>query len=99
MMGKGYYDSFSVTPLKINGVTRQVTIHGGSFCIDAENIDFMTWKRNVETGLFWVKLHTLSGKEIRLRVNFKELNEGLRVTGNSLVEYKNGDDDYGNMEY
>ena len=63
------------------------------------NVDFVTWKKNVETGEFWVKLHTLSGKEIRLRVNFKELNEVLRVTGNSLVEYKNGDDDYGNMEY
>ena len=94
MSGKGYYKTFPIaTEADSSG------IHGGSDSIPVSNVDFVTWKKNVETGEFWVKLHTLSGKEIRLRVNFKELNEVLRVTGNSLVEYKNGDDDYGNMEY
>jgi hypothetical protein len=94
MSGKGYYKTFTISTEADSSV-----IHGGSYSIPVSNVDFVTWKKNVETGEFWVKLHTLSGKEIRLRVNFKELNEVLRVTGNSLVEYKNGDDDYGNMEY
>mgnify|MGYP003115889450 CR=1 FL=1 len=97
MMGKGYYDSFSVTPLKINGVTRQVTIHGGSFCIDSENIDFMTWKRNVETGLFWVKLHTKSGKEVRVKSSSEGLDRLLMIIGNAGVKYQYGD--YNELEY
>tara|TARA_R100000152_G_C6671413_1_gene107645 strand:+ start:371 stop:658 length:288 start_codon:yes stop_codon:yes gene_type:complete len=95
MSGKGYYKTFTISGTEADNSV----IHGGSYSIPVSNVDFVTWKKNVETGEFWVKLHTLSGKEIRLRVNFKELNEILRVTGNSLVEYKNGDDDYGNMEY
>ena len=94
MTGKGYYKTFTNSSEGDSHV-----IHGGSYSIPVSNVDFVTWKKNLETGEFWVKLHTMSGKEIRLRVNFNELNEILKITGNTLVEYKNGDDDYGNMEY
>ena len=94
MTGKGYYETFTISSEGDSHV-----IHGGSYSIPVSNVDFVTWKKNLETGEFWVKLHTMSCKEIRLRVNFNELNEILKITGNTLEEYKKGDDDYGNMEY
>jgi hypothetical protein len=99
-MGKGYYKTFYVTT-RTNTHGREVdaTIHGGSYSIPIAHIDFVTWKKNHETGEFWVKLHTISGKEIRLRVTFRELNEILQETGNENVEYKNGENENENMEY
>jgi len=104
-MGKGYYDSFSITPkvkimeksLEPYGHITSYAIHGGSFCIDSENIDFMTWKRNVETGLFWVKLHTKSGKEVRVKSSSEGLDRLLMVIGNADVKYEYGD--YNELEY
>ena len=99
-MGKGYYDSFSITPKVQNvamGGYASYAIHGGSFCIDSENIDFMTWKRNVETGLFWVKLHTKSGKEVRVKSSSEGLDRLLMIIGNADVKYEYGD--YNELEY
>lgn len=86
-MSKGYYKSFRIN--------RDV-IHGGSYAIHMDDIDFVTWKKNFETGEYWVKFHTASGKEIRLKVNHEGLNEILTSWGNSDVEYyedKRNEDD------
>ena len=92
-MSKGYYKSYHISTF---GEGDQV-IHGGSYSIKATNVDFVTWKKNHETGEFWVKLHTASGKEVRLRVSYDDLNEILRTCGNRLVHYENGDKD-GSMD-
>ena len=92
-MSKGYYPSFTIASM---GHGDHV-IHGGSYSVPVKNIDFTTWKKNHETGEFWVKLHTMSGKEIRLRVSYEGLNSLLKITGNDRVQYDNGDND--GMEY
>ena len=77
-MSKGYYSAYTIS----NDV-----IHGGSYAINLDNIDFITWKKNFETGEFWVKFHTNSSKEIRLKVTLVELNEILQAWGNPDVIY------------
>ena len=81
---KGYYKTFRITYSEDG---KQPTIHGGSYAVKMYNIDFVTWKKNFETGDFWVKLHTLSGKEVRLKITKEELNEIVRVYGNENVEF------------
>ena len=96
-MSKGYYNSFSITTQgNVEGEPSKA-IHGGSFCIDVENVDFMTWKKNIETGMFWVKLHTISGKEVRVKSDKDALNKLLEVIGNKNVKYEYGD--YNELEY
>ena len=92
-MSKGYYKSYTISTY----ADGDSVIHGGSYSIPAQNVDFVTWKKNHETGEFWVKLHTMSGKEIRLRVSYEGLNQILKITGNDNVQYENGDND--GMEY
>ena len=77
-MSKGYYNAYTIS----NDV-----IHGGSYAINFDYIDFITWKKNFETGEFWVKFHTNSGKEIRLKVTLLELNDILQEWGNTNVIY------------
>ncbi len=67
-------------------------IHGASFALHFKNIDFVTWRRNTDTGEYWIKLHTQSGKEIRLHSSLEELNDLLdrhsRANGNTIpIEY------------
>ena len=50
-------------------------------------MDFVTWKKNIETGEYWAKLHTMSGKEVRLKVDHDELNRLLKTCGNDEVYY------------
>ena len=50
-------------------------IHGTSFAISLDDVEFMTWRRNDETGDYWVKFHVPSGKEIRIKVTATELQE------------------------
>ena len=88
-MSKGYYKSYHISAYSEG----DSVIHGGSYSVPVRNIDFVTWKKNIERGEFWVKLHTMSGKEIRLKVSYDNLNEILRICGNELVHYENGDDD------
>jgi|TARA_R100000734_G_C3280561_1_gene74281 hypothetical protein len=68
-------------------------IHGASFALPFKNIDFATWRRNTETGEYWIKFHTVSGKEIRIHSSLEELNDLLdkysRANGNTIpIEYK-----------
>tara|TARA_R100000750_G_C2321391_1_gene86469 strand:+ start:135 stop:383 length:249 start_codon:yes stop_codon:yes gene_type:complete len=50
-------------------------IHGSSFAVSLDDVEFMTWRRNDETGDYWVKFHVPSGKEIRIKVTSTELEE------------------------
>lgn len=82
--GKGYYSTFQVSA---GDVDERAVIHGGSYSIPTRNVDFVTWKKNIETGEYWAKLHTASGKEVRLKVTFEELNRLLQSCGNDEVRY------------
>lgn len=77
-MTKGYYGAYTIT---------DDVIYGGSYAIKMANIDFITWKKNHETGEFWVKFHSMSGKEIRLKITHGELNEVLQTWGNKDIKY------------
>ena len=81
---KGYYSAFSITYCDKGNTP---VIHGGSYAIKVANIDFLTWKKNHETGEYWAKLHTVSGKEIRMKVSFEGLNDLLSITMKENVEY------------
>ena len=59
-------------------------LHGASFALHMSKIDFITWRRNVDTGAYWVKFHTGSGKEIRIQTSLPELDYLLEQYG----EYK-----------
>jgi len=79
-MNKGYYDEYKITSYADD----DSVIHG--------HVDFTTWKQNQnKTDEYWLKLHTLSGKEIRIKVDYKGLNEILETIGNPLVVYRNRD--------
>ena len=88
-MSKGYYKSYRITTSDRGD---DPIIHGGSYSIPVRNVDFMTWKKNHETGEFWVKLHTISGKEVRLKVSHENLNEILGICGNRKVRYEDSDE-------
>jgi len=87
MEGKGYYSTYTLSYHEYKGVLVDPVIHGGSYSIPTKNVDFLTWKKNTETGKYWLKLHTLSGKEIRLQVTFEELNELMKACGNDGCEF------------
>lgn len=53
-------------------------IHGKSYAVLLNNVEFITWRLNEDTGEYWVKLHLPSGKEIRIKVSTFGL---LEITG------------------
>ena len=72
----------------MNGIIEnRFLLKGGSYIVDLINVDFLTWKRNIETGKYWLKMHTMSGKEIRLQVNIDELNQIMKACGNEECEF------------
>tara|TARA_R110002050_G_scaffold257245_2_gene396392 strand:+ start:6670 stop:6957 length:288 start_codon:yes stop_codon:yes gene_type:complete len=83
-VGKGYYSSFTIS---VGSEGESPTIHGNSFAIKTSNVDFITTKKNIETGEYWCKFHTISGKEIRLKVSLEELNKILQIYGNKNINY------------
>lgn len=82
MENKGYYSTFTLSYKDYKGALIDPVIHGGSYSIPTKNVDFLTWKRNMETGKYWLKLHTMSSKEIRLQVSIEELNTIMKACGN-----------------
>lgn len=72
-------------------------IHGNTFAIKLKEIEFMTWKLNTDTGNYWLKFHTPSSKEIRIKVSIDHLNlilgEWSMQKGNSIYINMNGDED------
>ena len=84
-MNKGYYNEYKITSYAED----DDVIHGRSYAIRAKNIDFVTWKQNNEArSEYWMKLHTKSGKEIRIKVDLEGLNEILATVGNQMVYHK-----------
>ena len=71
-------------------------IHGLSFAISLNEIEFITWRMNEDTGDYWVKFHTPSSKEIRIKVSLDHLNfilgEWAIMNGNDVYPNVNGDD-------
>ena len=56
-------------------------IHGASFALPFKNIDFATWRRNTETGEYWIKFH-IGSKECRYKADGqKEVADILNVWG------------------
>lgn len=50
-------------------------LHGVSFAVPLIDVEFLSWRRNEETGDYWVKFHVPSGKEIRVKINEEELRD------------------------
>jgi hypothetical protein len=63
---------------------KERVIYGGSFCASLDNIEFITWRLNEDTGEYWVKFHMPSSKEIRIKVD--EIDLQLIVEEWSLEE-------------
>ena len=83
-MNKGYYNEYTITSYADD----DDIIHGQSYAIRVSNIDFVTWKPNNELkNEIWMKLHTKSGKEIRVKVDKDGLNEILATVGNRMVNH------------
>ncbi len=61
----GDYIQFSIT---------SSIIHGNSFAVGFAQVEFITWRLNDDTGQYWLKLHTDSNKEVRVKVSLPELN-------------------------
>jgi|TARA_B100000035_G_scaffold187662_1_gene160163 hypothetical protein len=71
-------------------------IHGHSFAVHLETVEFLTVRLNEETGEYWLKMHLPSGKEIRIKVDYLQLNsimgEWAMAKGNDVYpEFNNGD--------
>lgn len=70
-----------------------LVIHGKSFAFPMDNVDFLTWKYNPETGHYWMKFH-FESKEVRLKLPLDDVNRILsKWVGIEFnpSEYKNGD--------
>ena len=67
-------------------------IHGASYALHVDKIEFLTWRLNEETEEFWVKLHTPSGKEIRLKVSEQDLRDIVDWKYNGDYELEIGDE-------
>jgi len=48
-------------------------LHGSSYAVPLDTVEFITWRLNEESGEYWVKFHVPSGKEIRIKVSREEL--------------------------
>lgn len=70
-------------------------IHSHSFAVSLETVEFLTVRKNEETGEYWLKMHLPSSKEIRIKVNKSEVNsimgEWAMAKGNDVYPEFNGD--------
>ena len=79
--------------MKINQYTIQDRyIHGNSYALLMDNIEFLTWRFNEETNQYWLKLHVPSGKEIRIRVGENELRDIVDTWCMNMMELDIGDE-------
>lgn len=72
-------------------------IHGSSFALPMNGIEFITWRLNEDNGLYWVKMHLPSGKEIRIKVSESELRKIVNVWNDKDIVLKLGD--YNELDY
>ena len=66
-------------------------IHGSSYIVALSDIEFFSWKRNEESGEYWVKLHVPSGKEIRIRVTQNGLYDIVSAWAGTAMQLKIGE--------
>ncbi len=67
-------------------------MHGSSYALHLDNIEFLTWRLNVETKDYWVKLHLPSGKEIRIKVGEDDLRDIVDEVYQETLELDIGDE-------
>jgi len=65
-------------------------VHGSSFAIHMDNVDFMTWRMNEDSGEYWVKFH-YTKKEVRVKVNVEELHDLISVWAGQELNIKIGE--------
>ncbi len=65
-------------------------VHGSSFAIHMDSVDFLTWRMNEDTGQYWVKFH-YGQKEVRIRVTPTELQQLVAVWAGQELDIKIGD--------
>ena len=65
-------------------------LHGSSFAVALEEIEFITWRLNEETGDYWVKFHMPSTKEIRIKVSESNLRNIIDLWSSGEIELKIG---------
>tara|TARA_R100000231_G_C5283688_1_gene152403 strand:+ start:138 stop:380 length:243 start_codon:yes stop_codon:yes gene_type:complete len=61
-------------------------IHGSSFAVKIETVEFLTWRLNEESSMYWVKFHLPSGKEIRIQVEEESLRDIVDEWGNGNID-------------
>jgi len=66
-------------------------IHDVSFAVSLDSVEFVTWRKNDDTGDYWVKLHLPSGKEIRIKVSAMALRDIVDEIYNGQYELELGD--------
>ena len=67
-------------------------IHGSSYALDLDTVEFLTWRVNEDTGDYWVKLHLPSGKEIRVKVPEDDLRDIVDAVYQDTLELKIGEE-------
>ena len=69
-------------------------IHGSSFAVALDTIEFLTWRLNEDTGDYWVKFHLPSSKEIRIKVVEADLRNIVDEWGKADIDLILGGDRY-----
>jgi len=71
-------------------------IHGSSFAVELDTIEFLTMRLNEETNEYWLKMHLPSSKEIRLKVSETDVRNIVEQwTQNGNIDLNIGDENYG----
>jgi len=61
-------------------------IHGISFAVKLSTVEFLTWRMNEDTFMYWLKFHLPSAKEIRIQVEEEDLRDIINEWGNGNIE-------------
>jgi len=67
-------------------------IHGSSFAVKIETVEFLTWRLNEESSMYWVKFHLPSGKEIRVKVPEDDLRDIVDAVYQDTLELQIGEE-------
>jgi len=84
-------------PFKLKGINNMYTIsngiiHGASFVVELNTVEFLTFRLNEDTNEYWLKLHLPSGKEIRLKVSETDVREITNEWTQKNINMKIGDE-------
>lgn len=84
-------------PLKLKGINNMYRIsngiiHGSSFVVELNTVEFLTFRLNEDTNEYWMKLHLPSGKEIRLKVSETDVRKITNEWTQKNINMKIGDD-------